>query len=81
MVMLKERENCFSFQRPTDDSWFPREEDYLLTMTEISQARLRAKLVVLRCCHSASGHIRTEGVVGVARAFLGSGARSVLVAL
>ena len=74
-------EIVLSPQRPTDDSRFPREEDYLLTMTEISQARLRAKLVVLSCCHSASGHIRAEGVVGIARAFLGSGARSVLVAL
>ncbi|CAH3108407.1 unnamed protein product, partial [Pocillopora meandrina] len=42
---------------------------------------LRAKLVVLSCCHSGSGDIRAEGVIGIARAFLGSGARSVLVAL
>ncbi|KAL9986791.1 hypothetical protein ACROYT_G000989 [Oculina patagonica] len=59
----------------------PEEDDYLLTMSDISQAQLRAKLVVLSCCHSGSGQIRTEGVVGIARAFLGSGARSVLVAL
>ena len=59
----------------------PEEEDYLLTMSDISQVQLRAKLVVLSCCHSACGKIRTEGVVGIARAFLGSGARSVLVAI
>ncbi|KAL9986343.1 hypothetical protein ACROYT_G000481 [Oculina patagonica] len=59
----------------------PREKDYLLTMSDISQVRLRAKLVVLSCCHSGCGQIRAEGVVGIARAFLGSGARSVLVAL
>ena len=59
----------------------PQEEDYLLTMAEISQVRARAKLVVLSCCHSAKGPISSEGVVGIARAFLGSGARSVLVAL
>ena len=59
----------------------PREEDYLLTMAEISKVRLTAKLVVLSCCHSARGEIKAEGVVGIARAFLGSGARSVLVAL
>ena len=59
----------------------PQEQDYLLTMAEISQVRLTAKLVVLSCCHSADGQIRSEGVVGIARAFLGSGARSVLVAL
>ena len=60
---------------------FPHEADYLLSMTDISQVRLSAKLVVLSCCHTARGQIKTEGVVGIARAFLGSGARSVLVAL
>ena len=50
-------------------------------MNDISQFRLRAKLVVLSCCHSAQGDVKAEGVVGIARAFLGSGARSVLVAL
>ncbi len=59
----------------------PQEEDYLLTMSDILQAQLHAKLVVLSCCHSGRGQIRAEGVVGIARAFLGSGARSVLVAL
>ena len=37
--------------------------------------------MVLSCCHSTRGPIRAEGVIGIARAFLGSGARSVLVAL
>jgi len=32
-------------------------------------------------CHSAQGKITSEGVVGIARAFLGAGARSVLVSL
>ena len=59
----------------------PHEEDYLLTMAEISQVRLTAKLVVLSCCHSARGQVRAEGVVGIARAFLASGARAVLAAL
>ncbi len=59
----------------------PRDGDYLLTMADISQVQLRAKLVVLSCCHSGKGQIRAEGVVGIARAFLGYGARSVLVAL
>jgi len=58
----------------------PDEKDYLLTMSDISRVQLRAKLVVLSCCHSGGGQIRAEGVVGIARAFLGSGARSVLVA-
>ena len=59
----------------------PQEGLYLLTMTDISKVQLRAKLVVLRCCHSARGLTKAEGAVGIARAFLGSGARSVLVAL
>ena len=59
----------------------PQEEQYLLKMSDISKVQLRAKLVVLSCCHSGRGRIRAEGVVGIARAFLGSGARSVLVAL
>ena len=66
---------------PRSFEGIPQEEHYLLTMAEISKVHLRAKLVVLSCCHSASGQIRSEGVVGIARAFLGSGARSVLVAL
>ena len=59
----------------------PREGVYLLTTSDISKVRLRAKLVVLSCCHSARGEIKAEGAVGIARAFLGSGARSVLVSL
>ena len=55
--------------------------DLLLTMADISAVRLRAKLVVLSCCHSGKGQIKAEGVVGIARAFLGSGARSVLASL
>ncbi|PFX26539.1 Tetratricopeptide repeat protein 28 [Stylophora pistillata] len=56
-------------------------DDFLLTMADISAVRLRAKLVVLSCCQSGKGHIKGEGVVGIARAFLGSGARSVLASL
>ena len=59
----------------------PQEGLYLLTMSDISKVQLRAKLVVLSCCHSAHGQTKAEGAVGIARAFLGSGARSVLVAL
>ena len=62
-------------------SRLPCETDCLLTVGDISQVQLRAKLVVLSCDHSAKGQIKVEGVVGMARAFLGSGARSVIVAL
>ena len=67
--------------RGTDGTGIPQEEDYLMTMEDISKVQLRAKLVVLSCCHSGRGQINCEGVVGIARAFLGSGARSVLVSL
>ena len=59
----------------------PGREDYLLTMKDVLKAQIRARLVVLSCCHSARGEIKAEGVVGIARAFLGAGARSVLVSL
>ena len=68
-----------SFRSPNG---IPQEGLYLLTMTDISKVRLRAKLVVLSCCHSARGQkTKAEGAVGIARAFLGYGARSVLVSL
>ena len=65
--------------RRTESTGISQEEDYLMTMEDISKVQLRAKLVVLSCCHSGRGQINCEGVVGIARAFLGSGARSVLV--
>ena len=57
------------------------DEDFILTMKDVKSVQLRARLVVLSCCHSARGEIKAEGVVGIARAFLGAGARSVLVSL
>ena len=65
---------------PNSQNAIPKEA-YMLTMADVSRVKVRAKLVVLSCCHSGSGEIRAEGVIGIARAFLGSGARSVLVAL
>ena len=67
-----------SFRRPNA---IYEEGVYLLTASDISKVQVRAKLVVLSCCHSARGEIKAEGAVGIARAFLGSGARSVLVSL
>ncbi|XP_044167671.1 tetratricopeptide repeat protein 28-like [Acropora millepora] len=63
-------------------SEFPQKTDYVLGMSDVQAANLRARLVVLSCCHSGRGRIsKGEGVVGIARAFLAAGARSVLVAL
>ena len=59
----------------------PKEKDYMLRISDVQAVQLRARLVVLSCCHSAQGKITPEGVVGIGRAFLGAGARSVLVSL
>ena len=56
-------------------------EYYILTMSDMQAVRLRPRLVVLSCCHSGRGEVKSEGVVGIARAFLCAGARSVLVSL
>ena len=56
-------------------------EDYILTIRDVLNVQLRAKLVVLSCCYSGQGEIKAEGVVGIARAFMGAGARSVVVSL
>ena len=57
-------------------------EGFILTPEEIAKVGLKAKLVVLSTCHGARGRIlNAEGVVGMVRAFLASGARSVLAAL
>ena len=61
---------------------FPQKKDYILKMSDVKAVNLRARLVVLGCCHSGRGRIlKGEGVVGIARAFLAAGARSVLVTL
>ena len=59
----------------------PEEKDFLLKMADVLEAQLHAKLVVLSCCYSGQGAIKAEGVVGIARAFLGAGARSVIASL
>ena len=59
----------------------PKEEDFLLTKADVLGVQLRARLVVLSCCYSGRGEIKAEGVVGIARAFLGAGARSVIASL
>ena len=63
-------------------SEFPQRTDYVLKMSDVQAANLRARLVVLSCCHSGRGRIlKGVGVVGIARAFLAAGARSVLTSL
>ena len=68
---------------PARKSKIPKEEDYVLTAKDVQAVKLRARLVVLSCCHSTRARqesdVTCEGLVGIARAFLGAGARSVLV--
>ncbi|XP_044169809.1 tetratricopeptide repeat protein 28-like [Acropora millepora] len=74
-------EICLS-PNPGWTSKFPQKKDFILKMSDVLAANLRARLVVLSCCHSGRGRIlKGEGVVGIARAFLASGARSVLISL
>ena len=66
---------------PRWESDTPKEEDCIMKMSDIQAVKLRARLVVLSCCHSGQGEVSSEGVVGMARAFLFAGARSVLATL
>ena len=62
-------------------SKIPSRDDYLLTVADVLSVGLRARLVVLSCSNRGQGEVCDEGGVRIARAFLGSGARCVLVAL
>ena len=53
----------------------------LLTQSDVLECKLIARLVVLSCCHSGMGKLSSEGVIGIARSFLGAGASAVLVTL
>ena len=59
--------------------------DGLLTVAEIlddTRLRLNADLVVLSACQTGLGDLKSaEGIIGLPRAFLAKGARSVLVSL
>ena len=66
---------------PARNNKYPQEDDYILKIADVLAVQLRARLVVLSCCHSGQGDVKAEGVVGIARAFLGAGARSILVTL
>ena len=77
-------EMCIRDRSPSPGwtSQFPQEEDFILKMSDVQAASIRARLVVLSCCHSGGGRVfKGEGLVGIARAFLAAGARSVFVAM
>lgn len=52
-----------------------------LTVEDVSELNVTADMVVLSACDTARGKISIEGVLGLARAFLIAGARSVVTAL
>lgn len=57
-------------------------EDGFLQMNEIFNLKLDADLVVLSACQTGRGKLlRGEGVIGMTRAFMYAGARSLLVSL
>jgi CHAT domain-containing protein len=58
------------------------EEDGFLEVNEISELDLDCDLVVLSACQTGRGQLLSgEGIVGLSRAFLYAGARSVVVSL
>jgi CHAT domain-containing protein len=66
--------------------WLGRKEgeksDGVLTLPEVAVLPLDADLVVLSACRSGAGELlRGEGIVGLTRAFLHAGARSVVMTL
>ena len=57
-------------------------EDGFLTSSEVSLFKLDAELTVLSACNTGRGEVITgEGVMGMSRAFLEAGSRSVVVSL
>jgi CHAT domain-containing protein len=58
------------------------DEDGLLQVSEISELDLDCDLVVLSACRTGRGQlVAGEGIIGLARAFLYAGARSVVISL
>ena len=57
------------------------QESFLLTQQDVMNISVKARLVVLSCCHTGQGKVSSEGVIGITRAFLTAGARSVLATL
>ena len=66
---------------PSRKSMKPEEDDFLLKVADVQVLTLRARPVVLSCGNSGRGTVSAEGVVGIARASLVSGARSFLATL
>ena len=81
MVVRKMERFFLAPSKPSTENTTPEEKDYMLTMKEVQESGSRAQLVVLSCCHSGRGEIKSEGIVGMSRAFLAAGARAVVASL
>ncbi|MBP1691698.1 MAG: hypothetical protein H6Q32_1050, partial [Bacteroidetes bacterium] len=69
-------------RRPSTGSQTPvGSRDGRLTVQEIYDLRLRADLVVLSACRTASGRISGDGLIGLTRAFFYAGTPSVIATL
>ena len=65
-----------SFRGAQSDS-----KDVLLFPSEVEQLSIHPALVVLSSCDSARGTVRADGIMGMGRSFLCSGAQSILTTL
>jgi CHAT domain-containing protein/tetratricopeptide (TPR) repeat protein len=59
----------------------PELDDGLLTVRDVFELSLDARLVVLSGCNTGLGRINGDGVIGLARAFLYAGSSSVVASL
>lgn len=57
------------------------DDDGFLTTGEILELQLNAELVVLSACHTGQGRITGDGVIGLSRSLISSGASNVVVSL
>lgn len=57
------------------------EDDGFLTTEEILNLKLQADLVVLSACDTGRGRLTSDGVIGLARAFIVAGAPSTIMSL
>ena len=57
------------------------DEEMEKELREIEQLELRARLVVLSQCDSFKGDLRSDGVVGLTRAFVAAGAHTLVASL
>ncbi|BAZ02076.1 TPR repeat-containing protein [Tolypothrix tenuis PCC 7101] len=58
-----------------------KENNGLLTASEIFDMKLKAELVVLSACQTGQGDIKGDGVIGLSRSLIAAGVPSVVVSL